>query len=298
MVALEEMAKRCVTSCNYITSVNGMLHPDRVMSEHDFLYVLEGEWEIYEDGILYRMQADDLLILKAGSHHYGENPCNPGNRHMYFHMLPTEKEQARDKKRSGEHTLPAEIERWSGEHTLPAEIEQWSEEKGLLELPTLIHCSGSPQIRRYMQDIISVYWSAGEKREEQLSLLCNLIINNLSEIAGSSAQGIAGDPLVEQVCQRLRTSPQRFFSAQEMAAEFYICPRTLNNRFQKVFGQTFSGYQMELRLRMVQQYLRCQPDATLCEAALNFGFCDEFHLSHAFKKQFGMCPSNYRAGLK
>lgn len=266
MVYLEEMKHRCVTSCNYITSVNGMLHPDRILSEHDFLYMLEGEWVVLEDGIPYQMQTDDLLILKAGSHHYGETPCNPGNRHMYFHILPTE-----------------------------AEL-QVGGQAGRKELPTLIHCAGAPQIRRYFQDIISVYWSSGEKREDQLSLLCNLLINTLWEISGSSAQGIAGDPLVEQVCQRLRTTPQRFFSAQEMAAEFYICPRTLNNRFGKVFGQTFSAYQMELRLRMVQQYLRCQPDATLCEAAQNFGFCDEFHLSHAFKKQFGICPSAYRRG--
>ena len=89
---LEKMAKRTITSANYITSVNGMVHPDRIMAEHDFLYLLDGSWEIIEDGQKYEMQTDDLLILSAGRHHYGEKLCNPGNRHMYFHVLPTAKE--------------------------------------------------------------------------------------------------------------------------------------------------------------------------------------------------------------
>lgn len=269
MVIMEKMVPRTVTSSNYITSVGGMLHPDRIMQEHDFLYLLDGEWEIWEDGQCFRMEKDDLLILKAGSHHYGKKPCNAGNRHMYFHVLPTPGE------RSGESTI-----------------------SGGEELPSLFHCGGTPQLRRYFQDLIAVYWSGGEQREAQLSLLTNLILNTLIELAGSSNQGIAGDPLVEQACRRLRSTPQRMFTSGEMAAELYVCARTLNNRFQKALGQTFCSYQMELKLRMVQQYLRCQPKATLAEAAENFGFCDEFHLSHAFRKQFGITPSAYRGRQK
>lgn len=263
MVYLEPMVLREVNSCNYITSVNGNVHPDRVMGEHDFLYILEGEWEIWENGQSYQMYADDLLILKAGVHHYGTKPCNPGNRHMYFHVLPTSAELAH-------------------------------KESEALALPSLIHCGGAPQVRRYFQDLITVYWSDGEQRTAQLSLLTNLLINTLAEISASSTPGIAGDLLVEQVCRRLRSTPQRMFSGEEMAGEMFVCARTLNNRFQKALGQTFCKYQMELKLKMVQQYLRCQPKATLREAAENFGFYDEFHLSHAFKNRFGVSPSEYR----
>lgn len=275
MVLLEEMVNREITGSNYITSVNGMLHPDRIMDEHDFLYILEGEWEIWEDGVAYHMKADDLLILKANSHHYGIIPCNPGNRHMYFHILPT-KDEVLYNKQSDKNNDNCDIS------------------DNLLELPTLIHCAGAPQVKRYFHDLISVYWSNGEKKENQLSLLCNLIINSLKEISSSHTDGIAGDLLVDRVCQKLRTSPQQFFTAREIADEFFICSRTLNNRFKKIFDQSFYSYQMDLKLNMVKQYLRSQPGATLGEAAANFGFCDEFHLSHAFKKQFGISPSVYR----
>ena len=51
---------------------------------------------------------------------------------------------------------------------------------------------------------------------------------------------------------------------------------------------------METKLEMVRQFLLSQPDTKLREAAVNYGFYDEFHLSKAFKKQFGLSPSQYR----
>ena len=89
MVLLEKMGMHTISSGNYVTSVNGMIHPDRIMKEHDFLYMLDGSWEICEDHETYQMQTNDLLILPAGRHHYGQKLCNPGNRHMYLHVQPT-----------------------------------------------------------------------------------------------------------------------------------------------------------------------------------------------------------------
>ena len=40
MVLLEKMGMHTISSGNYVTSVNGMIHPDRIMKEHDFLYIL------------------------------------------------------------------------------------------------------------------------------------------------------------------------------------------------------------------------------------------------------------------
>ena len=54
MLSLEKMSPRTITSANYITSVNGMLHPTRMMSEHDFTCArLDGTWEVIEEGIPY-----------------------------------------------------------------------------------------------------------------------------------------------------------------------------------------------------------------------------------------------------
>ena len=43
MLYLEKMKMHTITSGNYVTSVHGMVHPNRIIGEHDFLYILRSE---------------------------------------------------------------------------------------------------------------------------------------------------------------------------------------------------------------------------------------------------------------
>lgn len=270
MLLMEKMAHRQITGANYITSINGMVHPDRVLSEHDFLYMLEGDWEIMEDGSVYEMHRDDLLILGAGRHHYGQKLCNPGNRHMYFHVLPS----------------PAEKGEKNGMEKM--------EPSTLFPCHTLLHCRHNPHIRMYFEEIISAFWSDSPEKLCRLSLLFNLLLCEIAELQAAAGDKGPSDPLVEEICRQIQSNPQRFYTAGEMAEAHFICARTLNNRFQKACQKTFYAYQMETKLEMVRYFLIHQPDAPLHEAAVNFGFYDEFHLSKAFKKHFKMSPSRFR----
>lgn len=270
MLTLEKMTARQITSANYITSVNGMLHPDRILDEHDFLYMLDGHWEIMEDDCTYEMQNDDLLILAAGRHHYGKQVCNPGNRHMYFHVLPTPLERA------GKEPMDK------------------VEDSAFLPCPALLHCQNNPQVRSLIQEIIAAYWSDSTEKGNRLSLLFNLLLCEITELLLLAEKAAAADLLVQDICQQIHSTPQTFYTAGEMAASRFICTRTLNNHFMSVYKKTFYTWQMELKLEMVRQFLVHQPDAKLHEAAVNFGFYDEFHLSKAFKKHFGQSPSQFR----
>lgn len=268
MPYLEKMALHRISGANYVTSVNGMLHPNRILPEHDFLYMLDGTWEICEENIRYEMKSDDLLILTANRHHYGEKLCNPGNRHMYIHAFPTPLERAASS--------------------------QMDNMENLFFCPSLLSCRKSPRIRQLFHEIITAGWAQTPEQENRLSLLFSLLLCEIAELLVLSPRQPAPDPLVEEVCGRVRTTPQTFFSAREIAAEYFICERTLNNRFQKACGKSFHAFQMETKLEMVRQFLLSQPQAKLHEAALNYGFYDEFHLSKAFKKKFKMAPSEYR----
>ena len=150
MLYLEKMKMHTITSGNYVTSVHGMVHPNRIIGEHDFLYILDGTWEIWEDDTSYALQSDDLLILTAGRHHYGIKTCNPGNRHMYVHALPTDAERKYN-------LLSTDTETAIGSE--------------LFSCSSLLHCQHNPKIRHYMQEIISVSWSHDPERDNRLSLL-------------------------------------------------------------------------------------------------------------------------------
>lgn len=268
MVCLEKMGMHEISAGNYVTSINGMVHPDRIMPEHDFLYILNGTWEIFENDTAYFLNTDDLLILAAGRHHYGRQLCNPGNRHMYLHIVPTDAE---------------------------AQAADFPDTDRLFSCPTLIHCGHTPRIRQYFQDIIPLTWTDAPAQKDRAALLFSLLLCELSALSTQETAAEQPDPIIEEIMRLIRSTPQTFFSAEELSVRFYICGRTLNNRFRKAYGKTFSAVQMETKLEMVRQFLISQPQARLREAAANYGFYDEFHLSRAFKKQFGMSPSQYRS---
>ena len=87
----ELSAQRRIVEANYNTYVNPILHPNRVMKQHDFLYILDGEWEITLENDVrretYPIQKGDVVILPAQLHHYGTKLCSPNSRNMSISRL-------------------------------------------------------------------------------------------------------------------------------------------------------------------------------------------------------------------
>lgn len=100
--------------------------------------------------------------------------------------------------------------------------------------------------------------------------------------------------ILAEASRLIQTTPQTFFTGKDLADRFFVCERTLSNQFKKAYGKTLYVYQMDVKLEMVRQFLLSQPEVKLHETALNFGFCDEFHMSRTFKRKYGVSPSQYR----
>lgn len=260
-----------IESANYVTNVNPTLHPDRVMEVYDFLYILDGTWEIYEEDVPYELGKDDLLILSAGRHHYGINPCSAGNRHMYLHLYP-------EKGTSDEHRYPDET-------GLSPTLKVGS---------PLFHCGSDPKVKQYFEEIIAAYWSDDALKENKISFLMGLLLCELSELGKNDKINSKYAGIIDGVLKQMQTNPQKTYTCSEMAELFYVCPKTLSNMFKQVYGQTFYSYQMNRKLEMVRQYLFDHPEELLCNVARNFGFYDEFHLGKAYKKKYGVSPKYKR----
>ena len=76
-------APRRVSAASYIAYKAPSQHPDRIMQEHDLVYFLEGEWEVYQDNIPYLLRRGDVLLLHGGRHHYSKRPCLAGTNTIY-----------------------------------------------------------------------------------------------------------------------------------------------------------------------------------------------------------------------
>jgi len=83
-----------VTEANFNYYATPFVHPRRNMSEHDFIYMLQGEWEIGQNDEVFSLEKDSLLILSAGQTHFGASACTPGTNRTwtideyFFNLFP------------------------------------------------------------------------------------------------------------------------------------------------------------------------------------------------------------------
>ena len=92
----------------------------------------------------------------------------------------------------------------------------------------------------------------------------------------------------------INAEPHRALRVNEVAETLHVSVRTVENAMNRAVGQSFAKYQMNRKLEMAARQIELEPDVRLAEIAATLGFCDEFHLSKAFKRKYGASPSQYR----
>lgn len=293
MLYLSTESRRTVTSCNVNYSPEGYYHPDRIINEYDFLYMLEGSWDIYEQEIeihkqtdtphvknetCYHLDAGKLLILEPGHHHFSRTKSTPNMRNMFIHCNIL----------TGDHTV-------SDAHTsetLSAVSDNPVSVGNVLRLHKLSDCSQNHQITNLYEQIIESYWSHNPHRELRTSALLELFLTELSLIGEEDI--LSEDYLTREIIQRFNSQPERFLSPKELARDYNCSIRTLSGRFKKATGMSLHQYQLHLKLSMAHEQIPLNPGRGLRDIALSFGFYDEFQFSKLYKRQFGYSPSRRR----
>ena len=60
-------------------------HVDRIMDEHDLMYICEGTWQVAQDDQIYDLKAGDVILLRAGSHGFYQYALS---YFLQFHFIP------------------------------------------------------------------------------------------------------------------------------------------------------------------------------------------------------------------
>lgn len=97
----------------------------------------------------------------------------------------------------------------------------------------------------------------------------------------------------ELLVSRLNNPP----ALSELASLVGTSDRTLRRGFRDLFGTTIVGFLMQQRLLQAKQMLR-ERQCTVAEAANCVGYSHFGHFAAAFKRQFGITPSECLAGRK
>lgn len=267
--------ERCVTLCGANVYPQGAYHPDRVLDDHDLLYIREGEWTLAQDEEVYPLRTGDLIFLRAGSHHFSPAPCSVNARTMFIHFtrLPGDRSHV---------VIPQ-----------PA-ISRYASGREVC-LQTTMHCGDEPSIPQLFKEIIDAFWAHRDDQQRRLSLLLSLLLNELSYISSRTPPTPKTDNWLTVLLSALHTDISRFYTLEEAADLAGMQTRTLSSRFRKVMGKSVHQYQLDMKLEMAYSAL-ITGNYTVKQVAENYGFCDPYYFSRVFKKRYNMSPGDLKHG--
>ncbi len=250
-----------VTEANINFYAAPFVHPKRIMPEHDFIYLLQGEWKIGQNDEKFELKKDSLLILTGGNTHFGVSPCLPGTKTMYFHLS-----------RSHEETL------------LPAAEPPFSDG---VYVDTLINAANNKTIKKLFAEIINEKLSGNQRKAD---LYFELLLCELAESQGYS-EGVG---IATKLKNIIHSNPEKFFSNKELAEMTHVSVKTAETKFKAVQGKTIHQYILDFKMKEAISYFDIFPEISIKEIAYNLGFYDEYHFSKQFKKIIGISPNNYK----
>ena len=263
--SLSSKEKRRVSVCNYNHHYM-VTHPDRVMAEHDLIYMLSGQWEVWQDGTPYLLHEGDILFLSAGHHHYGINPCTEEVNTIYVHLVAFEADLLR---------------------------EDLAVSKNEFLFPTHFHVPSDSPIPLLLKQMVTAYWHQNIYTAEQASAYLTLALCEMSLLTSEKAVVAGRDVLISRLMNTIESTPDHFYSVDEMCKLINVGRKTLHNYFKDVTGMSPHAYQLNHKLKGAKLLLEKEPQISLGDLARRFGFCDEYHFSKMFKQEFSVSPRKY-----
>ncbi|MBW4550937.1 MAG: helix-turn-helix transcriptional regulator [Aphanocapsa sp. GSE-SYN-MK-11-07L] len=182
---------------------------------------------------------------------------------------------------------------------LPAELKFLVQEN---DWQTLIYPKTNPAIQRVAYEMLQCPYQGAAKRlylQGKSQELMMLILAPIVAEQGNPKPPPRMKPMtITQLYAARDLLKLRFEqppSLSELANQVWVSERTLQRGFQELFGTTVMGYVAEQRLRQAERLLQ-QRTLSVTEVAHRVGYSHLGHFATAFKRQFGITPSECLGG--
>lgn len=132
-------------------------------------------------------------------------------------------------------------------------------------------------------------------REAQISLCVNDLILHLNRTAYERNHPVKQPEtaaLYQTICTFIETHIEEDLSLDRLSSEFFVSKYHIAHMFKDNLGISIHQYITKKRLSLCQQAI--QSDMSITEAYQSFGFGDYSSFYRAFKKEYGISPSEFR----
>ncbi|MCL2774559.1 MAG: AraC family transcriptional regulator [Oscillospiraceae bacterium] len=255
--------------------INPSRHPDRILTEHYFLYMLEGGWGIGQNGINHEVLPDDVLIMPAGGHHYAVSDTLPMTKYIWILASVADGDCYSD---------------------IPDISDNISYSRKYVSLDTKISCRGYEEPKELFHKIALESLAKSKYFDIKLSSLFNVLLCELSAINNNTATA-GSDNLFNRALCIMSEHPEKFYKIKELAAFFSVAEKTIRNTFLRHTGESVHEYQLKKKIDIIKTRIKLEPNLKMKTICKEYGFCDEFHLSRIFKKYAGVSPTDYKFTL-
>ena len=236
------------------------LHPDRIMTCHDLFIMIDGSWDVAQEGVKYDIAVNDAIFLFAGLHHYGVTRCPKNTRTVFVHF------EALDTDYYGEY----------------------SDNPNLVAFPTKVPCMYNHDLQNYCIEIANLYWSNNPMKEQIMDAYAKAIFYMLNKTWTRGQNSVSSDMI--KLISIISSDLSKFYSLEELAKLSFFCKRTIISMFKKNMNTTPHQFQLNMKLDLCYSRLSNEPSTLIKSLANEYGFSDEYHLSRKFKEKFGISP--------
>ncbi|MEO1006265.1 MAG: AraC family transcriptional regulator [Cyanobacteria bacterium J06638_38] len=160
----------------------------------------------------------------------------------------------------------------------------------------------TPSILASVQQIINAPYRGATRKLylqakvlELLAIQLDPILLEFNRLPAESSLKSINIDRIYQARDILATSLENPPSVIELARQVGVSDRTLRRGFKEIFNTTIIGYYTHKRLEKAKQLLR-EGELSLSEVANLVGYCNLSHFAAAFKRQFGITPSECMRG--
>jgi AraC family transcriptional regulator of arabinose operon len=258
-------------------------HPNRKLDWDVFLYVSDGQMEVWEEDKEYVIKKGQFLFLKSGLHHWGEPKTPAGTSWYWIHFFSNSNTEAFQ-----------ELNTYLNTHqSLTISPEEYSK---YIKLPKQGNLSQPKKLEKKLDSIIRLFYSTDPFRAITLSLQTMDLFFDVFRESLEKYPLRKSDRTVQRIIEYLEEKDGYGLDSEELSAYLNMNYSYLCEVFKIKTGSTIHMYNSQIFIDKAAGMMR-NSNLNISEISELLGFKNPYYFSRVFRKILGCSPSEYMSRI-